>query len=252
MIKYHGTPFGGTRDEVAKFLCGRHALIPFGNHGDIGTAAEVCETFMIDNGAFTSWTKGIKPDWNEYIKFVETYRLHPGFDFCVIPDVIDGDETQNNQLMDWFCINTSRRLRKSPVWHMHESVDRLKMLCDRFETVCLGSSGEFSDPGNRAWWGRMDLAMRTICDEHGRPPCKLHGLRMLDPAIFSRIPLSSADSTNACRNSCSYDRFGIYAPPHRSARAAAIAMRIEIHNSPAIWVKRESQKILFSGFLDNE
>jgi hypothetical protein len=30
MIHYHGTPIGGTRQDVARFLVGRHALIPFG------------------------------------------------------------------------------------------------------------------------------------------------------------------------------------------------------------------------------
>ena len=44
MIHYHGTPCGGRREDVARFLSGRHALIPFGRSEDIGTAAEVCHT----------------------------------------------------------------------------------------------------------------------------------------------------------------------------------------------------------------
>lgn len=135
---------------------------------------------------------------------------------------------------------------------MHESMDRLKMLCDRFDVVCLGSSGEFSTPAGKKWWVRMDAAMMAICDNRGHPPCKLHGLRMLNPEIFSRIPLSSADSTNACRNSCSYDRFGIYVPPSRSARAEIIAQRIEIHNSPAIYVTKQKQKMLTFQFIEDE
>jgi len=44
----------------------------------------------------------------------------------------------------------------------------------------------------------MNEAMRTICDDAGQPPCRLHGLRMLDPDVFTQFPFASADSTNIC------------------------------------------------------
>jgi hypothetical protein len=59
---------------------------------------------------------------------------------------------------------------------------------------------------------------------------------MLDPAIFSRLPLSSADSTNAAVNCGSITRFGTYIPPTAGQRAEVIAQRIEAHNSAAVWV----------------
>lgn len=90
----------------------------------------------------------------------------------------------------------------------------------------------------------MAVAMNAICDEHGRPACRLHGLRMLDPAIFSRLPLSSADSTNAAVNSGSLDRFGMYLPPTAAQRAAIIAERIEAHNSSAIWLRQPVQETI--------
>lgn len=255
LIHYHGTPFGGNYRERVTFLTARHALIPFGEHDDIELAGEVCQSFCIDNGAFSAWKKRAKTDWPGYAVFCDKWSRHPGFDFCIIPDVIDGDETENNQLMDWFCINTPRRMPKSPVWHMHESVDRLKMLCDRFDRVCLGSSGEISRPGTKAWWDKMQEAMSSICDEHGRPPCKLHGLRMLDPEIFSKLPLASADSTNCCRNSCSLKRFGMYIPQSRGTRGAVIAERIESHNSSGTFsaskeAKFDNNKPMFEGWLE--
>ncbi len=45
----------------------------------------------------------------------------------------------------------------------------------------------------------MAQAMAQACDL-GRPRVKLHGLRMLDVEVFSRLPLASADSTNVARN----------------------------------------------------
>lgn len=58
MIHYHGTPAGGTRDDAARFLRGRHALVPWVRDEDIGTVAEVCQSFMLDNGAFSAWKSG--------------------------------------------------------------------------------------------------------------------------------------------------------------------------------------------------
>ncbi|MNN93162.1 hypothetical protein D3C81_2115550 [compost metagenome] len=82
--------------------------------------------------------------------------------------------------------------------------------------------------------------MDAICDDYGRPTCRLHGLRMLDPAIFQFLPRASADSTNAAVNGGSIARFGMYTPPTAGQRANVIADRIESHNSAPIWL-RETQ-----------
>ncbi|WP_235592044.1 MULTISPECIES: hypothetical protein [Pseudomonas] len=52
MIHYHGTPVDGTRQDGARFLAGRHALVPFPRQDDMGIVAEVCQSFVFDNGAF--------------------------------------------------------------------------------------------------------------------------------------------------------------------------------------------------------
>jgi len=241
VIHYHGTPCGATREDVARFLSGRHALIPWVRPEDIGTAAEVCQSFCVDNGAFTAWKSG-EPitDWNGYYEFVDQWRRHPGFDWAIIPDVIDGDEQANDDMLAaWPYCDIG-----VPVWHLHESLDRLERLCITWPRIAIGSSGQWATPGTEGWWSRMAEAMATACDEHGRPRCRLHGLRMLDPAIFHRLPLASADSTNAVRNSSSYSRFGTYVPPNASTRMAIIAERIEKHQSAAIWVPREEQAVL--------
>ena len=88
-----------------------------------------------------------------------------------------------------------------------------------------------------SWWSRMGEAMRIVCDNQGRPCCKLHGLRMLDPAIFGKLPFSSADSTAIGRNVGidKHWRNGNYLPPTKEARAQIMRARIESNNSPAIW-----------------
>lgn len=241
MIHYHGTPCGAERKEAAAFLSGRHALIPWIRPEDIGTAAEVCQSFCVDNGAFSAWKSG-NPilDWSEYYEWVSEWMKHPGFDWAVIPDVIDGTESDNDRLIaEW----PHERSAGVPVWHMHESLERLRELCSDWPRVALGSSGQWATPGTLYWWERMAEAMDAICI-NGRPLAKLHGLRMLDPAIFHRLPLASADSTNAVRNSSSYSRFGMYCPPAASARMSIIADRIEAHQSAATWVPIAKQNVL--------
>ncbi len=247
MIHYHGTPVGGTRIDAARFLQGRHALVPFPRQDDIGIVAEVCQSFVFDNGAFSAWKRGIDMDVDGYIKWVEEWHKHPGFDWALIPDVIDGDEKANDDLIaEW-----PRHLHGVPVWHMHESLERLRQLCCEWTMVALGSSGHWATPGTAAWWKRMGDAMDFICDA-GRPPCKLHGLRMLDPAIFTCLPLSSADSTNAAVNGGSVSRFGTYVPPTAGQRAEVIAARIESQNSAAIWVGSNQQDFFTAAQKEGE
>lgn len=231
MIHYHGTPIGGTRQDAARFLHGRHALVPFPRQDDMGAVAELCQSFVFDNGAFSIWRKGGTLDVDGYKRWVDDWHRHPGFDWALIPDVIDGDEDANDRLLEQW----PSHLPGVPVWHLHESVERLVRLASQWRTVALGSSGQWATPGTAAWWKRMSEAMAAICDDKGRPLCRLHGLRMLDPAVFSRLPLASADSTNAAVNGGSVSRFGMYVPPTAGQRAQVIADRIERHPSAHFW-----------------
>lgn len=233
MIPYHGTPISGVREDVSRFLRGRHALVPYPRPDDVGVVAEVCQSFVFDNGAFSIWKKGGRLDVAGYVAWVEQWHRHPRFDWALIPDVIDGDEAENDALL----ANWPRQLRGVPVWHMHESFDRLERLCHAWSVVALGSSGQWAVPGTAPWWQRMNAAMDAICDDNGRPPCRLHGLRMLNPQVFTQLPLSSADSANAgtnCNNHSQWAR-SPYKPATAGQRAQVIADRVEIHNSAAVF-----------------
>lgn len=244
MIHYHGTPIGGKRTDAVEILRGRHALVSFANQQDLPAVIDLCQTWVLDNGAFSEWRKtGGRVDFDAYVDWVTGLYRHPGFDWCLIPDTIDGTEEENSNLvMRWLRIGF--RAKGVPVWHMHESLEWLEWLVDRFECVALGSSGQWPNPGRGGWWNRMAEAMDVCCDVHGRPKCKLHGLRMLDPEIFSRLPLASADSTNAGRNNNQLSRFGMYPPPTAGQRAHTIAARIEAANSAPIWVSGGTQAAL--------
>ena len=59
---------------------------------------------------------------------------------------------------------------------------------------------------------------------------------MLDPAIFTRLPFASADSTNIGRNvGIDTNWRGTYTPPTKEARALVMRGRIEAFNAPPKW-----------------
>lgn len=240
MRHYHGTPLGGTRESVARFVSrgNRCFLVPFNRDEDMPIVALNAAGFCVDNGAFSAWQKNHPiTNWQPYFDFVAHWMCHPSFDFALIPDVIDGDEGDNDSLLrDWQRRFANCRVEGVPVWHMHEGLDRLDLLCSGpWRRVAIGSSGQWSTPGTEGWWLRISEAMQVACDEHGRPRCKLHGLRMLDRDIVERLPLSSADSTNVAQNSQLLNRFGMYKPPTQCQRREVIAARIESTNSPPCW-----------------
>jgi hypothetical protein len=108
-------------------------------------------------------------------------------------------------------------------------------LAHEYPVVALGSSGQWPTPGVDTWWDRMHEVLTVMCDPMGRPLCRLHGLRMLNPKVFSKLPLSSADSTNVGVN-CNGKRWeGPYQPASTWQRAAVIADRVEAHNSADHW-----------------
>lgn len=212
----------------------RHAFVSFEYPDQIAFAAEVCQSFALDNGAFSVWKRGATLDVKGYVQFVKEWERHPGFDWALIPDVIEGTEQENDRMFGLYRDAGGDLLRGVPVWHLHESYERLARLCRTFPRVALGSSGEWAEVGTKSWWQRMGGAMDFICDADGRPPCKLHGLRMLNPTIYSQLPLASADSTNVAQNhGRERKRYALSA----AMGALAIVDRIEHHASAPRWMR---------------
>lgn len=232
MIHYHGTPLTPAKDMVLAFAT-KHTMVSFEHPEQIEIAAEICQSFVLDNGAFSAWKAGTAYDFDGYVEWASKWIKHPACDWAVIPDVIDGDEAQNDRLVESWPLPASVSV---PVWHLHESVERLARLAAKFPRIALGSSGVYTQPGTDSWWRRVCEFMPAVCDSDGWPLVKLHGLRMLDPGIFSKLPLSSADSTNVARNVGMDTRWrGTYVPKSRAVRAQILMERIERHASATYW-----------------
>ena len=229
MIHYHGGPI--TPETCARRVwSGRHAFVSWAEPRQLELAAAVCQSFALDNGAFSLWRSGKAVDWDDYYRWCEEWLRHPGCDFAIIPDVIEGTEAENDALVwEWpFHVWTG-----VPVWHLNESIDRLVRLAKAWPRIALGSAAEYDVSSPRKCIARLAEALPAISDENGAPKVKLHGLRMLNPKIVTKIPLASADSTNVARN-IGLDQAwkGTYQPATKETRADVLVERIEQHQSP--------------------
>lgn len=212
MQKFHVTPIT-PKSEFLK-LKGRNVLISYLRNENYKQAVSLCQKIYIDNGAYTFFRKGLKPNWNNFYKWLEGKTYNHFF----IPDVIDGSEIENNNLIN---LNDKLDLQRKgiPVFHLHESNKRLKDLIQRFDYIALGSSGEFWELGTDKWFFRMNELMKILCDDTGKPRVKIHMLRCLNPKIFTLFPFYSGDSSNLARN-------------HHIRGIENILNELEKHNSP--------------------
>lgn len=237
MIHYHGGPIW---PESCAFRAwrGRHAFISWARVGlgkvkeaeQIELAASVCQSFALDNGAFTIWTKGGTVDWDDYAEWAGKWLRHPACDWAVIPDVIGGTEAENDALLlrwPWGHAGV-------PVWHLNESPERLQRLADDWPRVALGSCAEYDVRKPRQAIARLAEVLPAISDDGGTPLVKLHGLRMLNPAITTVVPLSSADSTNVAQNISKDVKWrGPYEPASKETKVDVLIERIESHPTPS-------------------
>ena len=228
MIHYHGGPVTPATCAMKVWRAG-HAFVSFAAPQQITLAAKESQSFALDNGAFSFWKANKQVDWPGFYAWVSVWRTHPGFDFAVVPDVIEGSEEANDALVrEW----PFPRCESAPVWHINESFERLQRLAVEWPRVCIGSSGEWDVSTPKKFLVRAKRAIRSICGSDNRPITKLHGLRMLNPDIFTQLPLSSADSTNIARNiGLDVAWKGTYQPRSKETRAIILRERIEHYNS---------------------
>jgi hypothetical protein len=227
VLKYHGTPI--TPLDRLYELAGRNFCVRYGAHDQAQRCHEIGQSVMLDNGAYSFWTKGHSVDWAGYYEWAKPW-LDYQTTWAVIPDVIDGTEEENDQLIDeWYEHGLPRG---APVWHMHESLERLDALCAFHERVCIGSSGTYAVTGTNPWRHRMDEAFNLICG-NGPPPVWIHMLRAMDEACSGEWPFASTDSTNVAQNH------------HRSHETPLkIAERWDAKQAPARWMPRSQLELV--------
>ncbi len=222
-LHYHGTPI--TPLSVLRELRGRHLCVSFSRPEQVRVAHEIAQSVMLDNGAFSAWRIGKPTDWLGYYAWCEQW-LACSSTWAVIPDVIDGDEAAQERLIqEW-----PHRGRGVPVWHMHESIERLVRMADSWARICIGSSGAYATILSDSWCHRMDKAWNALT-RFGRIPW-VHMLRGMQ-LVEHRWPFASVDSTDIARN---HNR------PQNSARS--MADRWDGVQCPVGWTRAREQLFL--------
>lgn len=190
-IHHHGTPI--TPLSALYELAGRHFCVSHARPDDVVRAHQIGQSVMLDNGAFSAWRRGHRPDWPAYYAWCDCWLDCPTT-WAVIPDDIDaGAQMQDALLREW-----PHGHRGAPVWHMDESLDRLVQLTEAWPRVCIGSTAEYAVVLSDPWRARMDAAWNRLMRIHRRPPV-IHMLRGLQ-CSGRGWPFASVDSTDIARN----------------------------------------------------
>jgi hypothetical protein len=189
---------------------------------------------MLDNGAYTMWRRNqllTTYVWDGFYQWAQDWLSYRST-WAVIPDCIGGSE-EDNDLLIAKSIQVFGGMRQiAPVWHMHESLDRLAKLVVWFDRVCIGSSGVYATVNSPAWNDRMNEAFNRICRGSGRPAAWIHMLRGMSLS-GSPYPFSSVDSTDVARN---------HHLPHKNAKKMADTW--DAIQCPAIWKPQPIQQEL--------
>jgi hypothetical protein len=221
-LHYHGGPI--TPNTVLLSLAGKCFCVSHANPQQVAMMHQIGQSVMLDNGAFTKFTKGRETNWPAYYEWCDKW-LDYQTTWAVIPDEIDaGSQQQDALIKEW-----PHGDRGAPVWHSSEPIDRLLRLCDEWSRVCVGSTDEHWQVLGDAWRLRMDEAFNALAQRHRRMPW-LHMLRGMQLAT-EEWPFASLDSTDVARN---HNR------PQNVARA--MADRWDAANCPPRWAIREPKQ----------
>lgn len=220
-VKYHGLPI--TPNAILHQLAGHSFCVSHARPDQIELADKLGQSVMLDNGAFSKFTKNKPTDWPAFYAWCERWLQRPTT-WAVIPDVIDaGTQEQDALLREWPFGH-----RGAPVWHSDEPIERLLRLVDEWPRVCIGSTGEHFQILSSAWQRRMDETWNALMRGRQFTPT-IHMLRGMQLATH-RWPFASLDSTDVGRN---HNR------PGNDART--MARRWDAHQCPSGWTERALQ-----------
>lgn len=215
MKKFYVTPVSPLA-VFDKYLADKNLVISYLRPDNYRRAVKNNQIIYFDNGAFTFFRKKITPNYAKFYKFLEGKT----FQYFFIPDIIDGTEEQNDKLIQE--VPEHLKNKAIPVFHLHESLERLKILIKEWAYIALGSSGKYWKFGTKEWFARMDKIMQIVCDKDGKPLVKIHMLRCLNKDIFTKYPFYNGDSSNFARN-------------HKRDTPEVILNNIEPYNSPRFY-----------------
>ena len=221
-IHYHGTPI--TPLSVLETLAGASFCVSFARPEQVERVHRIGQSVMLDNGAFTIWRQGGQLDVPGFWAWALPWLDCPTT-WAVIPDVIAGDWRETAKLIAAAPRIPAHKL--SPVWHLHDPIDRLLALCDEFPRVCFGSSEQYAKVGSPIWIKRTQEAFDALDPHHSYAQIHmLRGMQCCKPEW--PFPFYSVDSTDVAQNH--------HAAKHGHHRARHMAERWDSMQCQVRWV----------------
>ncbi len=194
-IHYHGADITPVRHLES--LHGASFCVSFQYPRNAERLHSIAESLMLDNGAFTIWRKsGGSIDIEAFWAWALPYLDCPTT-WAVIPDAIGLGWEETARM-----IALTPRIpawKVSPVWHLHDPLERLLELLDTYPRICFGSSAEYSVVGSPSWHGRVADAFDAMSKHHSY--AMIHMLRGMQCVKEGwPYPFFSVDSTDIARN----------------------------------------------------
>lgn len=190
--KFHGLPI--TPKAQLERLEGRRFCVSHARPDQVKAAHLLGVEVLLDNGAFSAFTKGHTPNWTKFYAWCAKWFAEMEGTLAIIPDEIAaGSQYQDALITEWPFAH-----RGIPVWHMDEPIGRLLDLVNVWPVVAIGSSGDYWKLLAPDWVARMDATFDAIVATYGSIP-ELHMLRGLAACRYD-YPFRRADSTDIAKN----------------------------------------------------
>lgn len=195
-IHYHGTPI--TSPGVLDSLAGKFFCVSFAYPEQVKRVHEIGQGVMLDNGAFTTWKQGRALDINEFWDWASPWLDCPTT-WAVLPDSIEGDYRETMGLIGRTPLEFKVNPHKvTPVWHLHDPLERLIEMADEWPRICFGSSAEYAEVGTPQWHKRISDAFELLYKKDHKHT-QIHMLRGMKCSKMP-YPFYSVDSTDVARN----------------------------------------------------
>lgn len=145
--------------------------------------------FLLDSGAFSMFG-GAKVDLKDYVEkyinFINTYDVKHFFELDIYK-LIGTKETEAIRLL----IEKKTNKKTIPVFHIFLGVDYYKKLCEEYNYIAIGASGQY---GTR-WTRTQPDKLKKLLQYADTKKVRVHGLGYTSKKI-TEMPFYSVDSTS--------------------------------------------------------